>query len=100
MVMSHEDLPAFLPVDALPADVGQLASQSCADEPAHLETLRTLGWTVELRNSYWLASRGHRRIELYRDGRVIFKDPTIRARYQFDDEWLKIIRFVWPDVQF
>jgi hypothetical protein len=31
---------------------------------------------------------------------VIFKDPTIRARYQFDDEWLKIIRFVWPDVQF
>jgi hypothetical protein len=100
MVMSYEDVPAYFPIDTLPAAVGQLATQSRADEPAHLETLRTLGWTVERRSCYWLASRGHRRIELYRDGRVIFKDPTIRARNQFDDEWLKIIRFVWPDVQF
>lgn len=59
-----------------------------------------MGWTIECRGCYWLAQRAHRRVEVYRDGRVIFKDPTIRARYQFDDEWLNVIRFVWPDVQF
>jgi len=74
---------------------------TAADQPPEcLETLRNMGWTIEPRGCYWLARRAHRRIEIYRDGRAIFKDPTIRARYQFDDEWLSVIRVVWPDVQF
>lgn len=80
------------PAEHLGVDVSE-------EPPARLQPLQELGWSVECRGCYWLAQREHRRIELFRDGRVVFKDPTIRARYQLDDEWLNVIRFVWPDVQ-
>jgi hypothetical protein len=97
--MSYEDLSAY-PAGAFDAPPDLLAPTGSAAPPAKIADLRSLGWIVESRGCYWLARHGHRRIQLFEDGRVIFKDPTIRARYQLDDEWLKVIRFVWPNVQF
>ena len=100
MVMSYEGASTHLSANVSDATRDQQASTPPRAEPARLETLRNLGWAVEARGCYWLVRRGHRQIELFQDGRVIFKDPTIRARYQLDDECLKVIRFVWPTVQF
>ena len=100
MIMLSEDASATWHAEAGAPPPEHLGVVPPEETPARLEPLRELGWTVECRGCYWLAKRGHRRIELFRDGRVVFKDPTIRARYQFDDEWLNVIRFVWPDVQF
>ena len=100
VVMLSEDASAswFAETGAPPPE--HLGVESRGEPPARLVPLLDLGWTVECRGCYWLARRDHRRIEVYRDGRVICKDPTITARYQFDDEWLNAMRFVWPDVQF
>ena len=99
MAMSYEDLSAY-PAGALEAPPDLLSSSGVSAAPGQVSDLRNLGWIVESRGCYWLARHGHRRIELFEDGRVVFKDPTIRARYQLDDEWLKVIRYVWPNVQF
>ena len=100
MVTSFEEASAYVPLDSTSPGVDRLPSVGTALEPAQLGRLREMGWSVECRGCFWLCSREHRRIELFRDGRVIFKDPTITARYQLDDEWLEVIRFVWPNVQF
>ena len=96
MVASYVDVSA----DRALGTHARGAVPSLETEPIHLDTLREMGWDVECRGCYWLVRNEHRRIELFRDGRVIFKDPTITALYQLDDEWLKVIRFVWPNVQF
>jgi hypothetical protein len=44
--------------------------------------------------------RGHRRIQLFLDGRVVLLDPTIKARYQVDEDWLAAIRIVGADRRF
>ncbi len=62
-------------------------------------TLEELGWTVEERANHLLARLEHRQIVIYKDGRVEFKDPTIRARYQLDADWLRVSANIWPDVR-
>jgi len=96
MVASYVDMSTYKGLGSR----ARVVDPSLESEPVHLDTLREMGWNVECRGCYWLARHEHRRIELFRDGRVIFKDPTITAVYQLDDEWLKVIRFVWPNVQF
>ena len=96
MVASYVDVSTYRDLRARARGV----DRSLGSEPDHLDTLREMGWDVDCRGCYWLARHEHRRIELFRDGRVIFKDPTITALYQLDDEWLKVISFVWPNVQF
>jgi hypothetical protein len=61
--------------------------------------LEELGWVVEEKSGHLVAKMEHRRILLYRDGRVEFRDPTIRARYQMDAVWLRASQAVWPDVR-
>jgi hypothetical protein len=62
-------------------------------------TLEKLGWTIEERKSHLLARLEHRQIVIYKDGRVEFRDPTIRARYQLDADWLRVSANIWPDVR-
>jgi hypothetical protein len=62
------------------------------------EKLVQLGWNVEDRAHHVVARLEHRQILIFDDGRVIFKDPTIRARYQLDDKWLQVSSSIWPDV--
>jgi len=77
-----------------------LRSQLAPDLSEKLDRLEEQGWTAEPRLTYWIARRGHRRIELFLDGRVVFKDPTIRARSECDDEWLAAMRIVRADPRF
>jgi hypothetical protein len=79
---------------------GLLEPRSTASSDAQLNRLRELGWSVEARECYRLARLAHRQILLFDDGRIIFKDPTIRGRHQYDGEWLKVSAFIWPDVGF
>lgn len=80
------------------------ARQAQATEPADLQLklarLTAMGWEGRLHDCYWLMQRGHRRIQLFLDGRVVLLDPTIRARYQFDEDWLAAIRIVGADRRF
>lgn len=78
------------------ASPGELALISPQHGRAKLEEL---GWKIEERTNHLLARLEHRQILLFYDGRVVFKDPTIRARYQLDAQWLKVTTAVWPDVQ-
>lgn len=79
---------------------GRLAPRSAARTEARLCRLRELGWSIEARECYRLARLGHRQILLFDDGRIVFKDPTIRGRHQYDREWLKVTAFMWPDLGF
>ena len=101
VVASYREAEFDIPID-VPSPIRSVPAPQPNDgpEPDHLDELRALGWDVECRGCFWLAVREHRRIEIFRDGRVVFKDPSIKARYQLDDEWLQVIRFVWPNVQF
>lgn len=78
----------------------RLGPRSTANSDAQLNRLRELGWSVEARDCYRLARLDHRQILLFDDGRIVFKDPTIRGRHQYDSEWLKVSAFIWPDVGF
>lgn len=62
--------------------------------------LEALGWTVEERTGHLVARLEHRKIMMFEDGRVEFRDPTIRARYEMDAEWLQASRVMWPTVRF
>ena len=79
---------------------GRLAPRSESNTEEHLCRLRELGWSVEARECYLLARLEHRQILLFNDGRIVFKDPTIRGRHQYDREWLKVTAFMWPDLGF
>lgn len=80
------------------------ARQAQASAPVDLDSrialLTAKGWEAHRHDCYWLMQRGHRRIQLFLDGRVVLLDPTIRARYQFDDDWLEAIRIVGADRRF
>jgi len=83
-----------------PSRHGSPASRSSSFVKAKLERLSKLGWSVEVRECYRLARLQHRQILLFNDGRIVFKDPTIRGRHQYDGEWLKVTAFLWPDTTF
>jgi hypothetical protein len=90
--------PPSFPDPAVPEVT--LRSQLAPDLSEKLDRLEEKGWIAEPRLTYWIARRGHRRIELFLDGRVVFKDPTIRARSECDDEWLAAMRIVRADPRF
>ena len=79
---------------------GRLAPPSGVNTEERLRRLRELGWSVEARECYRLARLEHRQILLFNDGRIVFKDPTIRGRHQYDREWLEVTAFMWPDLGF
>ena len=74
--------------------------RSRSDTDAWPNRLRRMGWSVESRDCYRLARLEHRQILVFNDGRIVFKDPTIRGRHQYDGEWLKVTAFLWPDLGF
>ena len=75
-----------------------VAAKSTDAAESRTSRLRELGWSVEARDCYRLARLDHRQILLFNDGRIVFKDPTIRGRHQYDREWLNVTAFMWPDV--
>ena len=89
--------PAF---SAPAAPTAPLRSELAPELSDKLERLEDRGWITEPRMTYWIARRDHRRIELFLDGRVVFKDPTIRARFECDDEWLAAMRIVRAQPRF
>jgi hypothetical protein len=92
------------PPPLFPPEEPRRARQAEAPEPVDLQTrialLTDMGWEGRRVDCYWLMQRGHRRIQLFLDGRVVLLDPTIKARYQFDEDWLAAIRIVGADRRF
>jgi hypothetical protein len=83
-----------------PSRRGGPAMRPASELTAKLERLHGLGWTVEDHGVYRHCRLEHRTILVFNDGRIVFKDPTITGRHQWDVEWLKVSAFMWPDTTF